>query len=340
MSKHAESSLFILPSVKWFAGLYQQLLAGVATYQELGDRVLRAIKTAHAFRDVARVRELGRVLLSIPIKEYRAIAQYYLVWCDCREFKLRSDMLETIIDQTQTYKAKAFISRAGFEGLKGNIESELYFYTEALNCATDISDYITSSRAIAVIKSKEGFHNSALKDLEKIAPLTRYAEPLAYYDFLNSYAVELGEVGRKYEAHNIIQAVVASPLAFAYPEWRETAEELKLTNRSFAAIDPAPLLPPNVLAMPVSRREGEGLPAWAGRPAQVIKFQKWKRQMDDKKRDDYKPLEEGDLRGMLLGLMDIFVRDEITDEQRYKMYEAVMKIAYEPDNPDDNKPAA
>ena len=47
------------------------------------------------------------------------------------------------------------------------------------------------------------------------------------FDYLNSLAVELGEVGRKYEARNVIKHVLESPFTIAYPEWLETADDLK-----------------------------------------------------------------------------------------------------------------
>jgi hypothetical protein len=53
-----------------------------------------------------------------------------------------------------------------------------------------------------------------------------------YYDCLNSYAVELGEAGRLYEARNVCDLVLASPFAFAYSEWQQTAEDLRGASRS------------------------------------------------------------------------------------------------------------
>src|ERR1043165_9296372 len=112
MSKDTDKSLFILPSMP---RLYQQLITGVASYEALGKRILNQIKTVQAFRQVEQVRELARILINIPIKEYQLIAQYYLAWCKCRDLEYHTDTLEKIIEQTQTYKAKALVSRAAFE---------------------------------------------------------------------------------------------------------------------------------------------------------------------------------------------------------------------------------
>lgn len=156
-----------------------------------------------------------------------------MVWCKCRELKYPASVLEEIIEQTQTYKTKALFSRGALEWYKGKTEAAMYFYKEALKTSPTISEYIDLSRTIAVLKSQEGFHKSAIKDLENLIPVMRYAEPRLYYDLLNSYAVELNEVGRLQEAANVSKLAVASPFGPYYPEWQETYSEVnqKLPKR-------------------------------------------------------------------------------------------------------------
>jgi hypothetical protein len=270
MSRDTDKSFFITsPLANKYAGLYQQLLSGVVSYKELGNRIIRRIKAAHAFRQVEQVRELSGTLINIPIKEYQLIAQYYLVWCQCRELKLHSNVLQTITDQSQTYKTKALLSLAGFEGLKGNVDSELYLYTEALKSSSNISDYVQSTMGVAVVKAKEGFHQSALKDLEKLTFLIKYAEPVVYFDVLNSYAVELSEASHKDEARNIIRHVVASPFAYAYPEWQETAQELKEPSRAYISMPHVEHKPVEAEAEVSCHASKETI---ASRPAKVVAF--------------------------------------------------------------------
>jgi hypothetical protein len=233
MSKQTDKSLFIVSSLP---GLYQALLSGIESYKDLGNRIIRKIKTAQAFRQAETVRELAKILINIPIKEYQLIGQYYLILVKSLGLKYPINDLEVIIEQSQTYKTKALLLRGAFEWFQGKIEPALCFYTESLKTVTSISDYLDASRCVATAKAIEGFHNSALKDLERLLPLLHYAEPFVYYDILNSLAVELGETGRKYEARNIIKHVIASPLASAYPEWQDTANELKKYNRAFISI--------------------------------------------------------------------------------------------------------
>src|ERR1044072_1873343 len=191
MSKQTDKNLLIVPSMP---RLYQQLLSGVVSHEALGSRIIKQIKAAHAFRQLERVRELARILINIPIREYQLIAQYYLAWCKCRESKYPDKVLEQVIEQSRTYKTKALISRAALDFYKANYSDAMFFYLESFKAGPTVSDILLSSKAIAVIKSIEGFHSSALKDMENLLPIIRYAEPQVYYDFLNSYAVELGEI--------------------------------------------------------------------------------------------------------------------------------------------------
>jgi hypothetical protein len=199
---------------------------------------------------------------------------------------------------------------------------------------------------VAVIKAKQGERRHALKDLERMLPLMKYAPPHIYFDYLNSLAVELGEAGRKHEARNVIKHVLASPFAIAYPEWRETAEELKEPNRSFAVISSLPLRPHNVLSMPAFERDDIEFPAWAGRPARILSYQQGKERMAKKKKNGKKPTEPMDEKDMLMNIINIYTSEETTDATRFKIYDAVMKALSEPDKPatpdkpDDDNPGA
>ena len=243
MSNETESSLFMVPPVALKpARFYQHLFTGIATYEELGKRVLREIKAAHAFRQVESVRELSRLLLNIPVREYQLIAQYYLVWCKCREFQYHDKVLENITEQSQTYKAKALISRAAFEVYKGDMQHALYFYTEALKTNPTLPDYIKASTGIAMVKATEGFHKTALKDLESLIPLLRHAEPANYFEVINAYAVESLENNRLEEAYNASLLAVSSPFAIVYPEYTQTHSEViqqARKDRSTVFLSPA-----------------------------------------------------------------------------------------------------
>ena len=235
MSKQTDSSFLIGSSLP---ALYQHLLTGAASYGELGNRILLRLKAAHAFHQVEQVRELARLLSNIPIREFQFIGQYYLVWCKCREMEYHSDILERIAEQTQTYKAKALISRAAFDVYQSKIEPAFYFYSEALRASPTVSDFIKASTGIATVKSVEGFNKLALRDLENLLPLLRHAEPLTYFQAINSYAVELLASNRAAEAQDVSAIAASSPFGPFYPEFQETLSEAtsQQKHRSIATV--------------------------------------------------------------------------------------------------------
>jgi hypothetical protein len=75
--------------------LYQRLLNGAVAYEQVGKRIVKEIKAAEAFRQVDTVRGLASILITNPIREYRLIAEYYLVWCQFTDKRYDIEALET-----------------------------------------------------------------------------------------------------------------------------------------------------------------------------------------------------------------------------------------------------
>src|SRR5207237_6717468 len=133
------------------------------------------------------------------------------------------------------YKLQAMLSLSALSFRKSDYDSTLYYFQETLKAGKLSVAGIQAVRGISVLKAIEGSHTQAVKDLESILPVIKYAPAHIYFDLLNSYAVELGEVGRKDEARNLMRVVLASPYAFAYLEWRETASDLRHARRNSVA---------------------------------------------------------------------------------------------------------
>src|SRR4029077_3907719 len=110
---------------------------------------------------------------------------------------------------------------------------------------------------------EEGNHRGALALLESLFPLAnsmRSSQPHVYHDYLNSLAVELCEAGRLEEAKNVSQIVLASPYASAYPEWRDTREEIELRGLRASR---------STVAVRRRSSEAKNLRSIRGRPADV-----------------------------------------------------------------------
>jgi hypothetical protein len=284
MSDTTAKNLFIHSSLNRYAAFYQQLISGRLSFEELGNKVVRIAELAQAFRQYDRVKEAAQVLINIPIKQYQSIGYYYLGLCQYRCGQNPQEIFERVADDAPTvYRVRALQSLAAIEARKQDYASELYFFIESLK----VSPSIDSLRSIGVVKAKEGFHHSAVKDLENLLPIAKYAPPHNYFAYLNSLAIELGEVGRKDEARHIARHVLASPFIQAYPEWVETAVELQPSNRSFIVPDPSPARMGKLLSMPPVE---QAQPVKQDRPAPIINLEQWKKKMVKEEND--KPAED------------------------------------------------
>jgi hypothetical protein len=342
MSRDTAASFFIeSPSLGNSAELYQVLLRGIDNYQQVSNRFIQLAEQAHAFRQFNRVREYGQVLSNVPIKSYQAAGHYYIALANNSRGSGNLDkdrkQFELVIDSApDLYKAKALLSLGAVSLRAGDYPSQVSYSVESAKASKDVSTTVRAHLGIAIYKSMEGFHQQALKDMENLYTLARYSQPVVFFDYLNSLAVELGEVGRMQEARHVARTVLASPFAFAYPEWRATAEELKAANRASVFIGASPDIARNVLFMPVEHEHRQSSSAWS--PAPVLDFQKWKAKMR-KKGDSKKSSKIATEKEMLVRLMEIFTDDETTDEQRRKIWEAAEEIITEPPTNTD-KPAS
>ena len=180
-------------------------------------------------------------MLALPIPdELRNVGLYYQAnsLSRQRDFNRARQILESIVEKaTPAYRASALqcIGATYFES--GKPDEALPFYVAAGKIAADC-DLVTaveSQKMIAVVRSIHGDNKQAFALLEKLFPLVRALGkyyPVTYYDFLNSLAVELGEVGRINEAKAACSIALASPFAPAYPEWTETRDELEAKRTS------------------------------------------------------------------------------------------------------------
>jgi tetratricopeptide (TPR) repeat protein len=338
MSKQTAHNLFIVsPLTSKQAGFYQELLGGLSSYERLGNRLIQQAEHAHAFRRFDRLKEIGEILANFPIKPYQAIGHYYLGIfynrCGNGDLEQAKRLLTFAADTAPPrFRAKAILSLAAVSAHLKKPDAALYYFTETLKSSKDISTSLIAYQGIVVHKSREGYHKQALTDLESILPVIKYAPAHTYFDILNSYAVELGEVGRKEEARNIMRHVLASPLATAYPMWRETAEDLRPPRRSMVTVG---VVPYNVLAMP-ERELGEP-PSRQPKPARVLDLAKWKNKMVKEKNDEPdENIDAMDRKDLLVKLLELTTKEDIDEAKLRKIVkfaEATMTREKPPDKP-------
>ncbi len=297
----------------------EELIRELYKKQALGSLTPKLIALAHhayTFRRMDLVEQAAQVLMNLPLsRDSRSIGRYYHSFTLRREGQVVE--ARTLLDRLAgevpyRYTGRVIMSLAGLVFDSGDFSSALPLYMEAgrAAAATERCDLFTLTqvqRQIAVLKSIDGDHMGAVAHLENLGAIARISgsqQPSLWFDYLNSLAVELCAVGRLEEAKNISRIVVASPFASAYPEYRETRDEIELRGwrapRSVVALSqitagaassqatasaspiPAPSEGGNLVRLPVANRDDgraavEASPA--RQPARVLSLQEWKEKM-------------------------------------------------------------
>jgi tetratricopeptide (TPR) repeat protein len=224
--------------------IYPLLLRGKHTvegFDSLGRQLANIAQHAYLIRQIETINQTSQLMLALPIsKELKAVANYYQAICAKRkgDFDGARRLLEGVVESApQQYKARALLTIGATYFDSGEVESALPFYLAAGQASRkyDLLTLAQSQLEIAVIRSIHNDHKKALNDLEHLFPIVRELSkhyPVFYYSFLNSLAVELGEVGRVNEARRVCQLTLASPFAPAYPEFAETRDELEAKRTS------------------------------------------------------------------------------------------------------------
>jgi hypothetical protein len=334
MSVKVAKNRFILnPSLKLWGEFYQHLLSNISSFQALGDSLIEKAELAKALRRTEILEEIALIFASFPIREYQFIGQYYQALGGYLKGRRPQLAFEEVLEQSRTYKARALIGLAALEAQKGNFESEMSFFTQALKFADTHSVTLEIRRGIALVKAKEGFHTEAVNDLEKCYSLSRYTDPYSYYQYLNSLAVELGELGRIEEAGNICKVILASPYLSAYPEWRETAQDIAgrgCPSRSIISFAQKPK-PRNILLLPKRSIDVEkSVQNPFQKRASVTELAEWKKKMGKEPNGPTKNLENATEKDLFYELMELVAKRQFSRDQLHKMIEFARKL---PDDP-------
>jgi tetratricopeptide (TPR) repeat protein len=339
----------------------EQLIKEVKSKQlliDLGDNLLAQAEQAYALRQGERIEELSRALYSLPLPDkYKSAACFFQALGLRRRGELRAatSLLERVATEpVHEYTSRAIQSLGAECQVHGDFESALKFYFEASRLGTqkgksDPRTALFVHRNIAVVKSLRGDHRGALADLERMSGFAKAVgsiQPQMYYDYLNSLAVEYGELGRLDEAARASRMALSSSFAGAYPEWRQTLDDIeskrqrpshsavavRLPTPSFETVDRFSDANNLVRLQPVERPAIEALDSQQpGGRARILNFQQWKTTIKSSTGVSVGGITPEQRSRMstgekLIRLMDLISRDETDDETIDRILEAVEQI--------------
>lgn len=342
-----------------YGRLYQQILSGLIkdTYSnqfftKLGDKLVASADYIYGLRRMEEVKQLSQLLLNLPLSdEYKIIGRHYEALCLLQKGKLaeaRASFEYVAEHGPLNYRAKALLCISATYFLKSDLQSSARYCIEASRAA--VSDngcnyriVVESQRHMVLVKSRTGDHQGALAGLERMFPLVRSISrwhPDLFCSYLNSYAVELGEVGRIEEALCVADKALASPYAQIHRVFQETRDELVMkshrASRSVVIVKRKVFGEGNVVSLPAQHQGSAASPAFAKGQSQalarVFDLQSWKHKLAKEAKSiaqEEKPSNQLSDREMLLRLMDIISERDLTKDQLARMLEAVEKIACE-----------
>ena len=176
--------------------------------------------------------EFGKAL-SLFSHPFDAVGEYYQATYlhKLGQKELAYEKLEHAKEAPGVYRDKAILTLSGMKQVDQEPDDSYRLRFE-LQKSESLPIIIESNIGIASLLSAEGKHQKALDQLKSIIPLLKKVgmTPL-FYDVLNSYAVELAEIGKLDEASQVITPVLASPYIWSYPNWLETANEIREKSR-------------------------------------------------------------------------------------------------------------
>jgi len=126
------------------------------------------------------VREVGLILSNIPVEHYQAIGWYFLAVAANSMGNGDQDearrLFELVVDSApDPYKAKAMSSLGALAIRRNDFDSASQYFQGTIRMERVGEAALQAIRGMSILKSIEGFHKSAIADLENVLPLVRFA---------------------------------------------------------------------------------------------------------------------------------------------------------------------
>lgn len=233
-------------------------------FETLGRQLVAIARHAYFSRQMETVEQASQWMLALPLSsELKLVAQYYQAICAWKQGKAGAvnQIFSFALDKASPgYQGQGLLTVGATYFGQGKFEMALPYYLNAAQASRehDLLVFAASQKMIAVVRSIYGDHHQALAELERLFPTVRVIAthyPSVYYEFLNSYAVELGEVGRIIEAQQVCNVVLRSPFVESNPQFAQTRDELaaKRTAATPSVVAVAAL--PEVIPSPQAEAE-------------------------------------------------------------------------------------
>jgi hypothetical protein len=146
-----------------------------------------------------------------------------------------------------------------------------------------------------------------------------------------SNSIQIESFRRIEEAQNVCRITLASPYAFAYPEWRETGADIARRGyksrssvrviQSFSEKQPEKFQ--NVLQLP--ERTPAPVRSESNKPASILNYLEWKKKIGKNGEDKIDPQKMSE-REVLLKIIELSSGEDVTERELRQILDAIVKI--------------
>ena len=200
-------------------------------------RLIRSAELAYGARDDEALKAITGALLSVPFAAAHRAGSYYRA-----VLLTRAGQLDSTAELLATINApRALLTLGTVEEYRGNFDEAARLHVEAMRAGrgVDLFTVAGAGMQLAAIKGIAGDSQAAASELRALFPLVCQAarlHPHLWFQYHNEIAVELAATGETEAARRAADIAVASPIAEAYPEWHETAAELREPERALVVV--------------------------------------------------------------------------------------------------------
>jgi hypothetical protein len=244
-------NLFKVKSSRLINLLLTRGISDAADSRQASIRLARVIAAAAEFayarQDLPAVKEASDLLIASPLPQAQCAGLWYLAFVKNREGHIdeAARILDALISDpgaTPRFRARAFQALGVIHQAAGDLDLARQLYCESAQYTSRASPadaYLLADSIIlhSYAHGAGGDNRRALKQLLGIERLIEVIHnPLLTATYCNNVASELVELGRVSEAAPYSRVSSASWVAYAYPEFRRTAQEVERRTASRNAV--------------------------------------------------------------------------------------------------------
>lgn len=204
---------------------------------EAGEYLVYLAETAYRLRRWAELGKVASLLTSLPSETYQSKGRFFQAYSISHLSNTTTPhaikLMEEVFERgPEDFRGRSLLALGAFHCYRQEFTLAEEFYRQAFTVANEARDPITSALAmkmLGVLASIHGSPREAMRIYESLLAdgSLQATRPDIYTDLANSYAYDLAQVGRVYDAHRIAIDLARTPYGRIFTEVGQTLAEIE-----------------------------------------------------------------------------------------------------------------